>query len=122
MDMSLRTEYPVDIILPKKWWGIVTYRLKESIVVDGTLIPSHFESDGATTPRWTWVVFPPVCRYFPAALLHDFLLKQGLPWRVANRRFRKTLKALRIVWWRRYLMSVSVAIYGTYRRVFHGDD
>jgi len=122
MDLTLRQTYPVDIILPEKWWNPVIYRLKETLSINGTQVPLGFETDAATTPRWMWIVFPPVCRYLPAAILHDYLLKQGVGWRVANLRFRQTLKAQRVTWWRRALMVGAVEAYGAYRRAFHGDD
>lgn len=121
MNNTLPTTYPVDLILPDRWWKPVMYRLLEPMVINGTLVPAGFVTDAATTPRFTWVLFPPVCRYFPAAVIHDYLLRQNVGWRIANLRFRQTLRALRIRWWRRYLMIAAVEGYGAYRRVFRGD-
>lgn len=114
--------YPVEILLPDRWWYPVIYRLKTALTIAGVNVPLHFETDGATTPRWTWIFFPPVCRYFPAAVVHDYLLTTGVSWRVANRVFRQVLRELNVSWWRRGLMATSVGIYGFYRTSFHGDN
>ncbi len=36
-------------------------------------VPAGFVTDGASVPRFGWVAIPPVGRYFPAALVHDWL-------------------------------------------------
>lgn len=111
--------YSVDIILPEHWWGNPTYRLHKPMTVQGVTIPALFITDGATVPRFLWFFFPPVCRYFPAAIVHDYLLTQGVSWRKANQVFRETLKALGVKWWRRKLMGASVGLYGLYRETFY---
>lgn len=119
--MTQETSFPVDILLPDRWWKPVRYRLHEIMRVVGEEVPRHFITDGATIPRIFWFFFPPVCRYFPAAVVHDYLLKSGVGWRVANRKFREALLSSGVSKWRRKTMSVAVGVYGFYRETFRGD-
>lgn len=37
------------------------------------IVPAGFRTDFASVPRGLWNVFPPVGKYAPAAVLHDYL-------------------------------------------------
>ncbi len=113
--------YPVDLLLPDKWWRLVNYRLREVLSICGVDVPRGFVTDGASVPRLFWIFFPPVCRYFPAAVVHDYLLKQGVSWRVANRKFREALIELKVSRWRRRAMMASVGVYAFYRETVYGE-
>lgn len=118
---SVNVVYPVDILLPLSWWEVTRYRLRDAMEIHGIRIPKGFTTDGATVPRLFWFLFPPVDRYFPAAVVHDYLLTTGVSWRVANRHFRRILRELQIRPWRRWMMSAGVGVYGFYREMCRGD-
>ena len=51
-----------------------SYTRKDGQVVE---VPVGSESNGASTPRLLWRVFPPFGRYWKAAFLHDHLYERG---------------------------------------------
>jgi hypothetical protein len=115
MDIIPRDNYRVEIILPSKWYRQARYRIMKEIRVDNTVIPVGFVTDGATVPlpfRWA---FPPMGRYFPAAVVHDYLLVHGHTWKHSNATFRGVLKHCGIPTWQRVLMGWATSLYGTYK-------
>ena len=98
----------VEIIPPDRWWRRPRYRLLKPLTLAGITVPAGFVSDGATTPRLLWPLFPPVDRYTPAAFLHDYLLEKGENRAAADHLFRAALAQLRIRHWRRVLMYLAV--------------
>jgi hypothetical protein len=36
-------------------------------------IPAGFISDGASAPRWAWIIVDPATEFFEASVVHDFL-------------------------------------------------
>lgn len=107
-----RHRFPVDILFPENWRDPVRYRTQVDVVVQGIKIPRGFITDGATVPRWLWALFPPIDRYFTAALVHDYLLVNGATWKTANAKFGAQLRKCNISRWRRWLMVAGVRLYG----------
>lgn len=72
----------------------------------GFHVPSGFVSDGASTPRCLWWLFPKFGDYITAAIVHDYCYRYGLySRRVADGIFREvaertssSLKA-RLMYW-----------------------
>lgn len=112
----------VQILFPNSTFGTVRYKLLRPVNILGFTIPTSFVSDGATVPRLFWIIFPPVGRYFLAAVLHDYLLSKGYPWMKANKLFLEALKIQGVSLWVCYLMYIAVVTYkGIYvcsRKVF----
>ena len=75
----MRYVMKVEIILPTTTFGRVYYKLLEPLCLLGHKVPVGFTSDGATVPRILWALFPPVGRYFLAAVLHDPGQRQKKP-------------------------------------------
>lgn len=98
------------IRLPETKRGKVYYILLEDFEFLGIRVPAGFASDGATIPRIFWSVLPPVHRYFPAALLHDYMLTVGTR-AEADAQFKISLNALNISWFRRTVMYGAVRLY-----------
>lgn len=113
MHISPNDNFPVEIILPKRWYRQARYRITKEVVVDNVRVPAGFVSDGATVPLLLRWAFPPLGRYFPAALVHDFLLVQGESWGHSNRVFRSILPHCNIPTWQRVLMGWATSLYGT---------
>ena len=92
--------------------GDVLYELLETMHVNGTTIPPSFVSDGASVPRMFWSIFPPVRDYFNEAVYHDYLLKQGTPWKIAANKFKQALTAAKINPVRTAIMIAFVRLWG----------
>lgn len=99
-----------EIIPPNEHLKRTHYRLLEDLKVLDHIIPAGFISDGATTPRILWAIFPPIADYAEAAFLHDFLLEDGHR-AFAHDEFYRALKALGIGKTRSWLMYRGVQIY-----------
>lgn len=106
---------PVEILHPDKWWKRTRYRIMKPIDAAGVQIASGKITDGASVPRLLWPLFPPVGRYLIAAAVHDHLLEAGVPWRIANRKFKQILVESTIPRWRRRMMVAGVSIWGFYK-------
>lgn len=70
----------------------ITHTLSNGIEIT---IPIGFTTDMASTPRFTWVLFPPFGKYAYASVIHDYLYMT--PEVIVSRRFtdaefRRTMK------------------------------
>lgn len=76
-------------------------------------IPSGFKFDGATIPRYFWKIIghPFTPRFIEASLVHDYLCKNKMNRRKADRKFRELLRANGVARWRAYLMYGAVRTY-----------
>lgn len=101
----------VEILLPDGTFEKTNYRLLEPLELCGFKVPEGFVSDGASVPRVFWSLFPPVGRYFLAAVLHDYLLVIGHPWMKANKIFLAALRAQKVAKIPRYSMYAAVVVY-----------
>jgi len=107
----------MDVILPGNWRGVVKYRLHEDVFIAGYRVPSGFATDGASTPRWAWPVFPPIGRYLVAAIVHDHALENGLGWDTSNALFKLVLQDLGIRGWRRHVLHGAVVLHGKIQKL-----
>jgi hypothetical protein len=90
------------------------------------IVPTGFLSDGASTPRWTWIIFPPWSDYGQACVLHDFLLEyrtytDGInefkaTYKQADMAFKEALEVLDVAKWKVWAMYNAVRI----RNIFKG--
>lgn len=102
----------VRIYKPPRWWQRVHYELVEPLEFLGFSVPAGFFSDGATTPRWSWALFPPLGRYSEATFLHDFLLvEKPVTRREADHFFRIALLRLGVTPWRARVMYYGVRLH-----------
>ena len=84
-------------------------------------VPKGFISDGASTPRWTWILFPPWSDYGQACVLHDFLLEKktytdGVNTFKATAKhtdivFKEALNVLKVAPWKVFLMYNGVRVW-----------
>lgn len=49
------------------------FMLLEDYVTPEVTVPKGMITDGATVPRIFWSLFPPYYKYFPAAIVHDYM-------------------------------------------------
>ena len=104
------------IILPTEKEDRTLYLLLEDFEFNGVVVPKGFVSDGATIPRIFWAILPPVDRYFPAALVHDYLLGQ-VDRDEADAAFKESLKLLNIRRYRIYSMYGAVRLYSNWKKL-----
>lgn len=104
------------IILPEKRFEKTLYVLLEDFEFLGVKVPKGFVTDGATIPRIFWPILPPVHKYFPAAIVHDYLLTQ-LTRDEADAKFNEALKQLKITKARRYAMYGAVRLYANWKKL-----
>ncbi len=75
-------------------------------------IPKGFITDFASSPRITWVFFPPDGRYTQAAVLHDYLIKTKQYSRdKTNKIFLEAMEVLGVPMWKRLIMYWSVQVW-----------
>jgi len=111
----------VDILLPSVDNPTVRYRLRDKITILGYDIEAGFVTDGASVPRWLWGLYPPVDKYFLAAVVHDWLLVNGHGWTVANEHFKMALAACEVKPRRASAMQLGTRVYGYIRTHFFDD-
>jgi len=70
-----------------------TATINESFELAGIFIPAGFESDGISSPCWTWFRYHPFSRWCPAAFLHDYCIKK-FGYAFARDKFKEGLKEL----------------------------
>jgi len=76
-------------------------------------IPAGFVTDFASVPRAFWRIVPPWGRYFPAAIVHDYLYSiHDRPKEAADKIFLLIMEALKIPAWRRHIMYRAVRWFG----------
>ena len=101
----------VELLLPRRTFERTRYRLEHPLYLAGVAVPAGFVTDGASVPRCFWWLFPPVGRYFLAAVVHDWLLNTGVCWREANRKFRQALEQQGVARWVVFVMFWAVQGY-----------
>lgn len=98
--------YPNDL----EWKGRL-WELREDYEFAGYKIPRGFVTDGITIGRLLWrVLGHPLGKPLPAAVVHDFLLKQGIPRETCDKAFLRCLEKLKIPLWKRKIMYWGVRI------------
>jgi len=77
------------------------------------IVPIGFITDGASTPRILWPLFPPMDKYAIAALVHDYLYKTHPHVRkTCDKIFLALMVYLDIPKWQRNAMYRAVRIFG----------
>lgn len=94
-----------------------TYKLLEQYVMvfqqGMVIVPTGFETDFASTPRFLWRLYPPMGEYCPAALIHDWLYYTGEYTRLeSDRLFVKALKIVGASWITQRIFYCGVRIGG----------
>lgn len=101
--------FPVEIIIDGK---DVSYKLLEEQSILEHTVPKGFVSDGCSSFRLSWVLFPPVQDYFPSCVLHDYLLDCGYGWKYCEQQFKRSLKQDGVDLLRRTIMVNAVRAWG----------
>ena len=85
---------------------------------DCVCVPSGFQSDGASVPKFLWDRMPPFGKYLEAAIVHDFYCTLGrdgrspIGFRQAAKIFREAMAACGVGWYRRNIMYQAVRWFG----------
>jgi hypothetical protein len=81
-------------------------------------VPTGFETDGASVPQVFWSVFPPLGKYFPAAVLHDYLYSRQSTLHFecdreeADFLFLEAMFNLGVPWHTRHTIHMAVRMFG----------
>lgn len=82
------------------------------------VVPSGFETDYASTPRFLWWLVPPRGPYSRATVAHDCLCRdKGCPRFLADAVFRVAMQALDVPWWQWIPMYYAVRAYSIFWRL-----
>lgn len=77
------------------------------------IVPSGFITDFASVPKIFWNIVPPVGKYAPAAVVHDWLYStKKLSRKEADKIFLRAMKELGVSLWKRYIMYFAVRAFG----------
>lgn len=114
--MSSFTEPLVAKKLTGRTWEIVKafeYHVGSEGSGEVIKIPVGFITDFASTPRFTWILFPPDGQYSQAAVVHDFLYHIKIYSRkMSDDIFKEAMKVLGVGWWKRGTMYNCVRLFG----------
>ena len=94
------------------WRKLPVLVLMRPLIVCGIEIPARTQTDGATVPvllRW---LFPPLDRYLPAVILHDYLLQKldKSSRSTADNLFASALRECNVPKWRRWCLVAAVRL------------
>jgi len=96
---------------PKEWvsQGEVVWTAQD---LSGT-VPDKFVTDGASTPKILWNLFPPLGRYSIAAVVHDHLYRtHPFDRKTCDKVFLALMVFLEVSRWRRRSMYRAVRLFG----------
>jgi len=110
----MKDSIKVEFIPAEKWWRRAKWRLLEDVTSDNEQVhvPEGFVTDGASIPYFARKVFPPTGKYFGAAIIHDWILKDKRDWDMANEQFKVQLVMSDIPKWRRIIVYGAVVFRG----------
>lgn len=103
-------EVVVSFIPPNHWWNRANWKIHEEYISHNSnvRVPVGFISDGATIQWFLRWLFSPTGSYFPAAIIHDYIIVEENDWRRANREFRREMEALGVSWFTRAVLVSAV--------------
>lgn len=97
--------------------GSNRFELVSDYFYNGIKVPKGFITDGATVPRWFWIVVPPFKpRHLPAVIIHDYLIDKG-EIAIGNKLFRELLLNLEDTWKTRLMVTAVDWYWKYYKRV-----
>lgn len=82
------------------------------------VVPTGFESDGASVPQFLWGIYPPFGKYLEAAVVHDWYCVLGhkdespIDSVMAAKVFREAMAVCGVPMWRRNKMYWAVRMGG----------
>jgi hypothetical protein len=92
--------------------GPRTFMLLEDFKSEcGITVPNGFVSDGLSVPAFLRCHVTPTDAGFNAAVVHDYLLKEGHSWEHANERFEAQLEYDEVPFLRRKLYILGVELW-----------
>jgi len=109
---SVIPEYPTLKQLGPKEWESLEKVEWDACGLEGS-VPVGFITDGASTPRVLWALFPPLDKYSMAALVHDYLYRNNVFTRKwCDKVFLALMVHLEIPRWKRQSMYRAVRWFG----------
>lgn len=99
-------------------WLILTHYFRVVTSLGVCTIPTGFHTDGASIPRVFWPIIGPHGRYFPAAILHDYLYSKASDHHFETSRkqaddlFLEAMHNLDVPWPQRNPIHLAVRLFG----------
>jgi len=89
----------------------------QAVTVGPFRVESERWTDGGSVPRIAHSVAHPLGYLFPAFLVHDVSLFDGLGWGQSNARFDRAMKALGAPHWQRVAVLSAVKLNGKWQNI-----
>jgi len=111
--MNKQHRVNVSFIQAKKWWQLSRWELIKPLTSlnKEVTVPTGYVTDGASIPFIARAIFSPTGKYFPAAIIHDYLITEEKNWEKANYQFGIELEKLHITKWRKALILAAVKMW-----------
>lgn len=89
------------------------FELKEPLTLPEVTVPSGFETDLASVPRFLWSILPPIGKYLEAAIAHDYMYRSAFKNKsFADDVFRKNMSRYGVNGWKIKVMYFFVSKFG----------
>ncbi len=117
MKNSFKTPLVVEVMPSGKRFRLhheFTYRKKYGGGTAIISIPTGFETDFASIPRFARILIPKLGRYNKAAVIHDWMYQSGKGYRrkFVDQFFLEAMSDLGVAKWKRYVMYWAVRLGG----------
>lgn len=90
------------------WWQV-----HHDFELAGHTVPEGFQTDFASILRLFWRVLPPAGPWAKAAVLHDYLYRNGIGTRAeADLLFYHCMEQDNVPWWQRVVIYRAVRLFG----------
>ena len=87
------------------------FKVLKSFKFKGVRVEAGFTTDGASSPRFVWWIFPPNrTDYLPCAIIHDWLCDKE-EYKKADRLFKECLEELGVDRFSRMALYLAVRLY-----------
>ncbi len=112
-------EIKVQFIAPRRWWQQARWLLLEDYTSANGLVnvPYGFITDGASIPLIARMLFSPTGRYFGAAIIHDYIIKNEGNYPKAHKEMGREMDALGIAVWRKFFILTGVKSWSIFLQI-----
>lgn len=114
--MPFETELEVEFIDGEDWLltkPLAYLDIKETERPISVVVPEGFITDFASIPRALWSLYPPTGLYAPAAVVHDYIYRNGLFSRgTADAIFLHAMEDLKVRRTARWTIYLAVRAFG----------
>jgi hypothetical protein len=96
--------------------GTRVFTLEKDFLYKTFAVPAGFQTNGISSPKWTWPLVGPVSDAFPAAVFHDYFYSKGCQYdftrKEADDLFLVMMKELGLGFFQRQAIYRAVRLFG----------